>query len=269
MFPSAFTPPPSEAGKERVAELLNQTGKFNHHIYFNGGQLKESFGDAAFKYLLLTIRQDSGSGTKKRGEFNQQSKGFLHVTASSGSANLREEDKMQFMVEGSNPVSLRYDIKELINTSEPTKHQIYFYNTQLSGQASIEFYAEADGMRASVIQVSQRSFVEFSNDVLKKVLHKYSSANSLSLIYTLRNVNPAVSGNYLVNLVTSDLLYHKLIMGTPTEFFIPKNTSVVFEFIDSYHQDFKLKVYRKEGLPTYKVKSCSNQQSTEDCMLEI
>jgi len=72
-----------------------------------------------------------------------------------------------------------------------------------------------------------------------------------------------------VDLVTSGLLYHKLVIGLPREFFIPKNTSVVFEFIDSYHKDFRLKVYRKEGLPIYKVKSCSSLQAQEDCMLEV
>ena len=176
---------------------------------------------------------------------------------------------MQFMLEGDRQVQLRYDIKELISTQKPSKTQIYFYNTQLSGQAHIEFYAEADGIRASVIQSAQRSFVDFSNDAIKKVLQKYSSANTLTLIYTVRNIDPKVSGMFLVNLVTSSLIYHKLVMGIPTEFFIPKNTSVVFEFIDNYHQDFKLKVFRKEGLPSYQVRSCSSQQSTEECMTEI
>jgi len=56
---------------------------------------------------------------------------------------------MLFVVEGDNEITIRYDVKELINSQQPTKHQIYFYNTQLNGQARMEYHIEADGVRAS------------------------------------------------------------------------------------------------------------------------
>jgi len=125
----------------------------------------------------------------------------------------------------------------------------------------MDYHIEADGVHASPIYTATRNFLNFNIDFIQKAQQKFNNANSLELIYKLRNVNPKVTGSYLVDLVTSGLLYNKLVIGIPREFFIPKNTSVVFEFIDSYHKDFKLKVFRKEGLPIYKVKSCSNSQT--------
>jgi hypothetical protein len=97
----------------------------------------------------------------------------------------------------------------------------------------------------------------------------YVHSNTLTLIYTISNVGDKGMGHYMTNLVTSALRHRKIVMGQPAEFHIAKNSSMVFEFIDSYNEDFKLKVFRKEGLPYYKVKSCSNKQSVEDCVSEI
>lgn len=207
--------------------------------------------------------------TKKKGFVNEHNKGFLRVTASSGTVNLREEDKMQFTIEGTHEIIVRYDIKELINFVQLSKNQFYFHTTPLSGQAYVDYEVEADGIRASTPMRAQRSFVDLSVDYIKRVTQKYNNANTFTLVFKLKNADPRIPGSFLVDLVSSELRYHKLIMGIPNEFFIPKNTSIVFEYIDNYHQDFRLRVFRKEGLPIYKVKSCSSQQSAEECMLEI
>lgn len=225
------------------------------------------FGNATEKYILLTILQQYAEADKKHG-IQQEQKGFLQIVAATEGAKLRQEDKIELTIEGDREFRLRYDVRELVIEHDPSKNLIYFYNTQLSGSALIEYYFEADGIRVTHPILFQKTFGSFNFDYVKTIMSKYTSA-TINLIYHIKNSDQKTDGTFLLNLVTSGLQYHKLVMGIPTEFFIPKNSSMVFEFIDNYHEDFKLKVFRKEGLPLYKVKSCSNQQSVEDCMLEV
>jgi hypothetical protein len=58
-------------------------------------------------------------------------------------------------------------------------------------------------------------------------------------------------------------------LGTPEQFYIKKNSSVVLEFMDYYNQDFTIKINRERGFPHYKIVSCKANVSQFDCLKEL
>lgn len=79
--------------------------------------------------------------------------------------------------------------------------------------------------------------------------------SSAELVFVISHI----ASNYLQavsTVVSTESLYREVTLGIPTEFFIKKNSSLVFKFNDYYNENFKIKISRKQGFPEYSIHSC-------------
>jgi hypothetical protein len=88
-FPLIASKAPTNESNE-----LTVAHSFHHLLYFGTEELQKTFKDAAIRYVLLTIRLNPDTTAGKKGRGTLRSGGFLHIVATSGSVDLRVEDKM-------------------------------------------------------------------------------------------------------------------------------------------------------------------------------
>lgn len=108
-----------------------------------------------------------------------------------------------------------------------TKNDIYVYVTNVVGKARLFYEYICNDNVVFDSSPTTEQFIAINLDHARSHFAKHPRGNSYSVRIIVKNVN-AKTGTYVFSIMSSKLDYRKLLLGYPTDFYIRKNSTLVF-----------------------------------------
>lgn len=196
------------------------------------------------RYIVITVKDKA----------DKTSSGHMVLTAVSDIVYVSDQSRMEFSLQAAETMTFQYDV-ELLLSANTTKQDIYFYLNNVNNKAQAYYEYVLDGRIVHHTQNTTENFYVIPIEEVKKYFNRTESKQQI-IKFIVSNTDKTKTGTFVADIVLSNLDFRKLTLGYPSQFFIKKNSSLVFEYSNIYNEDFKFKIFRDKGMPSFRVRSC-------------